>query len=178
MYCSSNRQPCQLLLLVGPKGAGKTHLGGLLERYLDVHFLRIEPLFLELMRAEPDLVGVPLERKGFQRVVDRLDELALFHRHLCIESTGAAHTFPEFLAALQRSYRVLLIQVKAPLEVCAQRVMMRDGAAHIPVSGNRLHEINTVASQVDLPWDRVIDNTACQEETLLVQAIQPLLLRR
>lgn len=175
MYRIKPHPSCNLLLLVGLKGAGKTFLGGLLERRLGVKFLRIEPLFLALMQEEPDLTGIPLEQKGFQRVIDQLDELAKVHETLCIESTGAARTFSELLAALQRGYRVLLIRVKAPLEVCAERVMSRDTAAHIPVSDDRLQEINAVAAQVNLPWNLEIDNTEFQDEATLVQAVRALL---
>lgn len=175
MYTIQPHPSCNLLLLVGLKGAGKTYLGGVLERHLGVKFLRIEPLFLELMQAEPDLIGIPMEQKGFQRVIDQLDELSNDYNHLCIESTGAARTFPELLGALRQSYRVWLIRVKAPLAICAERVMSRDTAAHIPVSDDRLQEINAVASQVHLPWDLEIDNTEFQDESALVKAVEFLL---
>lgn len=175
MYRIKPHPSCNLLLLVGLKGAGKTFLGGVLEKYLGIKFLRIEPLFLELMRGEPDLAGIPLEQKGFQRVIDQLNELSEDYNHLCIESTGAACTFPELLAALRQGYRVLLIRVKAPLNVCTERVMSRDTAAHIPVSDDRLQAINAVASQVSLPWNLEIDNTTFQDESALVKAVEPLL---
>lgn len=178
MYRIKPHPSCHLLLLVGLKGAGKTFLGGVLERHLGVKFLRIEPLFLELMREDPDLAGIPLEQKGFQRVIDQLDELSNVYTHLCIESTGAARTFSELLAALRQGYRVWLIRVKAPLEICAERVMSRDTAAHIPVSDHRLQEINAVASQVNLPWDLEIDNTEFQNESALVKAVESLLRQR
>lgn len=174
--CTIQLHPsCNLLLLIGLKGAGKTFLGGVLERHLGIKFLRIEPLFVELMREEPELSGVALEHKGFQQVIDQLDELAKTDQTLCIESTGAAHTFPEWLTTLRQGYRVWLIRVTAPLDVCAQRVMSRDTTAHIPVSDHRLQEINAVAAQVNLPWDLEIDNTEFQDEATLVQAVQGLL---
>ena len=42
-------------MLVGLKGVGKTFIGSVLEKYLDVKFLRIEPIFLEVMRLAPEL---------------------------------------------------------------------------------------------------------------------------
>ncbi len=93
MYSSYNTKPCNLLLLVGLKGVGKTFIGSVLEKYLDVKFLRIEPIFLEMLRLEPGLEGIPLEKRGFQIVLEKLDELAQSHSTLCIKSTGTAHTF-------------------------------------------------------------------------------------
>lgn len=138
---------------MGLKGAGKTFTGGVVEKYLDVKFLRIEPIFLEILRQEPELAGIPLEQRGFQIVLEKLDELAQSNSTLCIESTGAAHTFPELLAALRQGFRVFMVHMKAPLDTCIERVMTKDASAHIPVSDHRLKEINERALLVDLPWD-------------------------
>lgn len=34
------------VLLVGPKGSGKSHIGRVLERRLGVHFFHVEPLWM------------------------------------------------------------------------------------------------------------------------------------
>lgn len=175
MYTSFNTKPCNLLLLVGLKGAGKTFTGSILEKYLDVTFLRIEPIFLELLRHEPELVGISLEQRGFQIMLNKLDELAQSHANLCIESTGTAHTFPELLAALHQGFHVFMIRVKAPLSTCIERVMARDASIHIPVSDHRLKEINERALLVDLPWDLELDNSEFQDEATIVGLVETLL---
>lgn len=175
MYSSSNTKPCTLLILVGLKGAGKTFIGSVLEKHLDVRFLRIEPIFLEVMRQAPELTGIPLEQRGFQIVLDRLDQLAQQHSILCIESTGTAGTFSELLAALRQGFRVVLIRVQAPMDTCAERVSKRDAAAHIPVSDHRLREINEIAAQVSLSWDLQINNSQFQTESAIVEAVAALL---
>jgi shikimate kinase len=175
MYSSFNTKPCNLVLLVGLKGSGKTFAGGVLEKYLDVKFLRIEPIFLELLRREPELAGIPLEQRGFKMVLEKLDELAQSNSTLCIESTGTAHTFPELLVALRQGFRVFIVHVKAPLETCIERVMTRDASAHIPVSDHRLKEINECALLVNLPWDLEIDNSEFQDETAIVESVRRLL---
>lgn len=175
MYSSFNTKPCNLLLLVGLKGSGKTFTGSVLENYLGVKFLRIEPIFLEILRLEPGLEGIPLEQRGFQIVLEKLDQLAQSHSTLCIESTGTAYTFPELLAALRQSFRVFIIHLKAPLDTCIERVMTRDLSDHIPVSDHRLKEINERALLVDLPWDLEIDNSKFQDETAIVESVKKLL---
>ncbi len=45
IYRSFNTNPCVLLLLVGLKGAGKTFIGHVLEKQLEIEFLQIEPIF-------------------------------------------------------------------------------------------------------------------------------------
>lgn len=175
MYLSENTKQCTLLMLVGLKGVGKTFIGSVLEKYLDVKFLRIEPIFLEVMRLEPELQGIALEQRGFQIVLTELDRLAQQYSILCIESTGCALTFSELLTALRQGFRVLLIRVKAPLNTCIERVMTRDTSAHIPVSDHRLREINERALLVELPWDLEIDNSELQDEAVIVQAVNELL---
>lgn len=175
MYSSSNTNPCTLLLLVGLKGAGKTFIGSVLEKYLEIKFLRIEPIFLEILQLEPGLKGIEFEKRGFQIVLAKLDELAQTHSTLCIESTGTAYTFPALLTALRQGFRVFLIHIQTPINVCSERVMTRDTSVHIPVSDHRLREINERALLVDLPWDLEIDNSEFQEETVIVQSIKKLL---
>lgn len=175
MYKSVNTKPCNVLLLVGLKGSGKTSTGSVLEKHLNVKFLRIEPIFLEMLRQEPGLTGIPMEQRGFQIVLEKLDELAQSHSTLCIESTGTAHTFPELLATLRQSFRVFLIRVKAPLRTCIERVRTRDTSAHIPVSDHRLNEINERALLVDLSWDLEIDNSEFQDEIAIVESVKKLL---
>lgn len=159
MYISRNTSPCHLLLLVGLKGAGKTFVGTVLERSLSIKFLQVEPLFFDFMQKHPQCHGIELEKRGFQYVVDALDAIAPHHPIISMESTGAAHTFPNLLAALRQTYHVSLIQVQAPIEVCIERVLKRDASNHIPVSDERLHAINERALHISLPWDLVLDNT-------------------
>ncbi|WP_299402191.1 AAA family ATPase [Acaryochloris sp. IP29b_bin.148] len=175
MYLSANTISCNLLLLVGLKGSGKTFVGGVLEKHLAVKFLRVEPIFIELLQQDPELSGVPLEKKGFQIVLNQLDELAQSHSTLCIESTGTAHTFPELLTALYQGFRVLTIHMKAPLDTCIARVLTRDASAHIPVLDHRLNEINERALLVNLPWDLEIDNSQFLDELAIVEAVRGIL---
>ncbi|NJP19093.1 MAG: ATP-binding protein [Hydrococcus sp. CRU_1_1] len=175
MYTSFNTKPCNLLLLVGLKGSGKTFTGSVLEKYLDVKFLRIESIFLEVLQREPELAGILLEQRGFQIVLEKLDDLAQSHSILCIESTGTAHTFPELLAALHQAFRVFMVHLITPPDTCINRVMTRDVSVHIPVSDHRLKEINERALLVDLPWDLEIDNSEFQDETAIVESVKRLL---
>jgi shikimate kinase len=160
---------------VGLKGSGKTFIGSVWEKYLNVKFLRIETIFLELLRQEPELEGIRFEQRGFKIVLEKLDELAQSYSTLCIESTGTAYTFPDLLSALSQSFCLFIIQVKAPLDTCIERVRMREASAHIPVSEHRLKEINERALQVALPWDLEIDNSKFQSESSIVESVEKLL---
>lgn len=60
----------------GVKRFWKNIHGGVLGKHLNIHFLRIEPIFIELLKREADLAGILLEQRGFQMVLAKLDELA------------------------------------------------------------------------------------------------------
>ena len=47
-----------LVILVGPKGSGKSHLGRLLERRFGIHFFHVEPLW---MRYDADSQAAGLQ---------------------------------------------------------------------------------------------------------------------
>jgi 2-phosphoglycerate kinase len=144
----SDRNPPALLILVGPKGSGKSHIGAVVERCLGVRFLRVEPIFL----AHEDRPGAVV---GIQRQLD----LSLAQgRTVVIESTGAA---PDYIRSLQNRYqRVRLLQVRASAQTCFRRFKDRDTSVHVPVSDDRFHEINDRAARADFDWDCVLNNEA------------------
>jgi hypothetical protein len=164
-----------IILLVGPKGVGKTTIGALAEGELGIAFLRVEPIYLSIIEANPHLSGAELEPVGFGALLGAVHELARTRRVICLESTGTAGYFPEFLRQLQVRYRVCLVRVSAPADVCSARVLARDRTDHIPVSDERVEEINRIAAAVSLPWDLEIDNSATGNEGAVVSALAELL---
>lgn len=145
-----------VIVLVGPKGAGKTFVGSTLERHLPLAFVRVEPIFLALYEQDPSTPDDSYE--GYARVETVLKEVLSSQPVVCIETTGAAPVFERFLDSLHRSYRLLLIKVTASPDVCVARVRSRDQAVHIAVSDRRLDEINERARRVTLPWALVLEN--------------------
>ena len=164
-----------VILLVGPKGAGKTTIGALAAGELGVAFLRVELIYLSMLEANPHRSGAELEPLGFGAILGAVEDLTRTSRVICLESTGTAGYFPEFLRQLRARYRVYLVRVSAPADVCRARVRARDRADHIPVSDERLEEINRIAAAVRLPWDLEIDNSAAGNAGAVVNALAGLL---
>jgi predicted kinase len=163
----------RLVILVGPKGAGKTTLGGVLERNLGIPFLRVEPIWLELGASR----GPVPDEVGFARVAEEIERRLLDDPILVIESTAASPAFAGFVDRLEKRCEVLFVRVTAPPEVCVERVRTRERRDHIPVSDDRVREVNAKAFEVDLPWAAVIDNSAPVDERELTTALKGLLER-
>ncbi len=162
------------VVLVGPKGAGKSTIGSLLAEELDVHFLRVEPLFLEV-RARFGSEDPAFEQRGFELVLSSLKNAFSSYDTVCFESTGASRHFSWLLSQLGQFARVLLVRVGAAPEQCAQRVRSRDSSIHIPVSDDRVDQINALARQVSLPWTVEIENGGSFNAKDILRAISSFL---
>lgn len=137
-----------IFILIGPKGSGKTYIGGRIEKLTGIKFLRVEPIWLNLAEGED----------GWDRVEREIDELFLQHEKVAIESLGAGEGFNRMYTSLKAKYDVKLIKVETDLEECLRRVRNRDKADHIPVSDEKVREYNRIAASVEHPWDAFIDN--------------------
>lgn len=165
----NDRRARGVLLLVGPKGSGKTFVGTLVGEALGIPFLRVELTFLENLR-ESRLLGKALEEEGYAKVLTEVARVLSSEPLVIIESTGASEAFPDFLQALRARHRVMLVSIRAPPERCLERVRTRDPAAHVAVADDRVAEINARAARVRLPWDLEIDNgEPAPAEVLLAQ---------
>jgi shikimate kinase len=163
-----------VLVLVGPKGSGKTYIGTLLGKELGIRFLRVEPIFLETTRGS-QLTGTALDAEGYARILAEVDSALSRERRVAIESTGASEAFPAFLQALRSRYAVKLVAVRAPLDRCLERVRSRDQSVHIAVSDERVTEINARAGEVRLAWDLEIDNGGPASAEAILAQVRPLL---
>jgi hypothetical protein len=142
---------------------------------LPIAFLRVEPIYLRVLQANPGISPEEVEPLGFGATLRAIEELSQTNPVICLESTGTAGYFGEFLRALQAAYQVYLIRIVAPADLCISRVLRRDKADHIPVSDDRLRHINQVAAKVALKWDLEFDNSREGNEGAIVSAVAALL---
>jgi shikimate kinase len=171
---SSGRSPRRVILLVGPKGAGKSTLGHLIQEELDVRFVRVEPLFLAV-RAELGASHSDFERCGFQAVVERLRDELRSHDTICFESTGASDLLESVIAKLAPVATVLPVKAQADPEQCLERVRTRDRSIHMPVLDDQVSTINARAMLCDLPWAATIDNRGPLDRDAVLATIRRLL---
>ncbi len=146
-----------IVLLVGPKGAGKTYLASRMESELRIPFIRVEPIWLALANEiRPGSTSFDVE--GQARVLASVRTALQAHPGVVLESTGAAPWFQRQLADLRSIGDLLFVKVDAPQSICMERIRERDASAHIPVSDDRIEEINKMAAKVELPWIMTVQN--------------------
>jgi shikimate kinase len=132
-----------LYMLIGPKGAGKTYIGMLVNTHTDIQFIRVEPIWLSLQAGE----------NGWKKVEQVIDTTFQSHNKVMIESLGAGEEFGKFRASLEKKYTLKMIRVYADLDVCLARVKNRNSADHIPISDDKVEQYNKIAATVTYDWD-------------------------
>lgn len=156
-----------IVVLVGPKGAGKTRIATMLADVFGAHALPVEGMWIERMRAMPRPSGPDAsrwEQEGFDAVADAAAEAVRGHDLVVLDTTGASEHTTRFLERLGRAGPVLQIRIASELDVCAARVAQRDATLQIQVSPERLAEINARAAAVSLPFDATFDNGSPWDE--------------
>lgn len=160
-----------ILLLIGPKGAGKTYLGSRLEREVAIPFVRVEPIWLDLAGTQR-LSGASYDAVGQERVLAAVESGLRSSPCVALESTGTAPWFPSFFEKLPSLGRVVAIRVRAPTDVCLARVRGRQYSEHIAISDDRVREINVIAERVQFDWSFVIDNNSQSDADSFVDLIR------
>ncbi|MCK6537628.1 MAG: GNAT family N-acetyltransferase [Polyangiaceae bacterium] len=145
-----------VVVLIGPKGAGKSRLGALLDRVFGLRFLPVEPLWVEHAASPRD---ADWETRGYLKVAGAVADELTRHAAVVIEVTGAAPSTPVFLRALESAGALHRVRVEASLGHCLGRVQRRDPVGHVPVSLERVAEINQAAARAALDCEQRFDNT-------------------
>jgi chloramphenicol 3-O-phosphotransferase len=156
-----------LILLVGPKGAGKSHIGRLLERSLDTRFFHVEPLWMDYHATCRAQGREPIIPEGIARVHPFIEAALATHPRVSVETTGGSAEILEDLMRIGRRYGLLLARIAAPVETCLTRIEARDPTHQIPMDPSMIRKVHEIASAIDLPFDLTIDNTAAGETEIL-----------
>lgn len=160
-----NRMTSKVLyMLIGPKGAGKTYIGTLVNTHTDIRFIRVESIWLSLQAGED----------GWKKVEQVIDTTFKSHNKVIIESLGAGEEFGKFRASLEQKYTLKMIRVYADLDICFARVKSRNSADHISVSDDKVEQYNKIAATVMYDWDLEINNNAPASDEAILAAIQTL----
>jgi len=159
----------KLIILVGPKGSGKTYIGSLVQEKLDIEFFRVEDVWIKL---KEDRFSHSYIQKGYLKVEKEIHQKFKETNRLIIETTAADNESIKFINRLKNYYLVKLIKVSASPETCLKRIKTRDQSIHVLVSDERLEEINRISLMVDLSFDLVINNDDLSNEEIIEIILQ------
>jgi shikimate kinase len=156
-----------LILLIGPKGSGKSHIGRLLQSALGVHFCHVEPLWMAYHANCQQAGKEPTIAEGIRSVHPTIVTALAEHEHLCIETTGASAEILDYLLAFGQRTGLLLVRLQVPLESCLDRIARRDPREQIPMETDAIKEVYRLSMALDLPFDLVLENSGLGEGQIL-----------
>ena len=156
-----------LILLIGPKGSGKSHIGRILEARLGVHFFHVEPLWMAYHAGRAD-AGKPVDiAEGVATVHPRIAEDLTQHEHVCVETTGASREILDDLLHFGEEYGLLTAKVAVPLDVCLKRIRRRNPTHQIPMEEDMIHRVYELAESLEMPFDLVIENLDLSDDEIV-----------
>lgn len=148
----------QLVVLVGPKGAGKSTIGQMIESRFNAHFVDVERIAIRVLRSMGGIIDETYARRAFEEIARAIRAVETDHATIVIETTGASDETIGFLHRLISRYEVRLIRVRASAETCAKRVKKRNQSKQISVSDDLIRTMHARSEALILPWDNDIDN--------------------
>ncbi len=155
------------ILLVGPKGSGKSHIGRIIERRLGVHFFHVEPLWMAYHAQCKSLGREPTVAEGIRTIHPKIAEALRSHPHVCVETIGASSELLTDLLSLAPPEATLMIRVSAPLDLCLHRIATRDQTHQIPMGLEAIRKTYELSAALRLNAALVFENEALSEEEIV-----------
>ncbi len=154
----------ELLVLVGPKGAGKSTLGRRLGREPGHRFLDVEPIARQVFAASGGVPDEAYARRAFDAIVEAVRAEVARPGVVVLEATGASAEAPAYLARLEALAPVRYVRLRLDPDTCAARIAARDASVHVPVPAEQVRRMHALTEAVELPWWRELDATRPVEE--------------
>jgi shikimate kinase len=165
----------RIILLVGPKGSGKSHIGREFSRQFLARFLRIEGLWQDLQRERSDFLSEAYIAEGMTRTITFIEAELERSDTVTLESTGGFDQFAWFLDSLRHLGDVILVKVEVGLEECLRRIASRDKTLQVAVPDELVVQINAASARMDLDWDLRLRNDPFLSSEEIGRAFAPVL---
>ena len=156
-----------LILLIGPKGSGKSHIGRLLESALNIHFLHVEPLWMKYYAECREARRDPSIIEGVHQIHPAISAALGNIQHVCVETTGASREILDDLISRGGVSDTLLVKVSAPLSLCLERIQSREQENQIPMDEIGVRTLYEMAQSLNLPYDLTFENTTLAPEEIV-----------
>lgn len=161
-----------LIILVGPRGSGKSHIGRVLEREFGVRFFEVEPLWMAYLSECREAGREQVVPEGIARIHPEIRQALAEHGRLCVETTGAAQEILDDLVGLRPRAKVIVAKISAPPELCLQRLNAGNSSRKIPMDAEEIRKVNAMSEAAQVDADLHVTNEALGDEEI-VAAFQP-----
>jgi shikimate kinase len=156
-----------LIVLIGPKGSGKSHIGRALEKRLGILFFNVEPFWISYYSECRASAREPVISEGIAKTHPHIAEALRTHEHVCVETTGASAEILNDLLSLEPPAKTLIARVSAPLQLCLERIASRDQKNQIPMDVAAIRKIHGLSESVPLQPDLTLDNAQLTEDEII-----------
>lgn len=161
-----------LYILVGARGAGKSHVGTLIEKEFGVPFLNVEPFFIAV-NPEGNAEDGDAFVRAWHNVSREIASILSNHTAVTVESIGIFDSYFDFVENMKALYTVVTIFVETDKGLCDERVFARDCGAHVPATQESLNAYYQMLKKTNARHDLIIQNNDCDED-LLIKQLEPL----
>jgi len=156
-----------LVLLVGTKGSGKSHIGRILEQHLGVSFFHVERLWMSYYAECQAARRQPVISAGIARVHPLIVDALRTHEHVCVETTGASSEILNDLLSLKHPAQTMLARVSAPLDLCLARIAARDQTNQIPMDVESIRKVYALSEAAKLRPDLTLENVRLTDAEII-----------
>lgn len=160
------------ILLIGPKGSGKSHIGRVLERHLGVRFFHVEPLWMAYLSECREAGRLQVITEGIALVHPEIRRALAEHGRMSVETTGASQEILDGLMSLHPREKMIVARITASVDLCLQRAETRDTTHQIPMDAETIRNVNAMSEAAWVDADLELANEDLSDEEI-VAAFRP-----
>ena len=145
-----------VVILIGPKGAGKTTIGKLLAEKIKARFLDVEMLLMEYC-SKHSVEPSEIPRHGYEIEYEEISKILSTEKMVIVESTGSSEFLVEYIKSIKLNYNLVPIKLESSYEVCLNRIRLRGNETNFEVSEKVIKNIYTKTANFNMNWAAIIN---------------------
>ena len=162
-----------ILLLIGPKGSGKSFIGSLLEKEFGIKFVRVED-WAKNIKRERNINDDGYLTEVFQVIEEGIRKALKDRDTICFESLALSDPFDRMVNNLVKDFKLITIKILCDLENCIERIQLRDQSQQIIISESQIREVNRMVTERDYKTNyKILNNTS--DKDYLVEELKKIL---